>query len=156
MFRPKLRGAASTVHRDPPTATGSRRAVGRRGLRALTLVTFRSVPWNAPYYLRLGFRELPAADLTLPLRELLAEEAVFGLDPADRVCLHRPTLPRPAPTPALAADVERAGGFSTLSRPATALPGAGTGRRGERELSAPLRPRRPHCPHCPSLQELPP
>ncbi|MFC8720310.1 GNAT family N-acetyltransferase [Kitasatospora sp. NPDC057198] len=57
---------------------------------AVTLSTFRSVPWNAPYYLRLGFREVPPADLTPALRELLAEEAAFGLDPADRACLSRP------------------------------------------------------------------
>ncbi|MEU5387325.1 GNAT family N-acetyltransferase [Kitasatospora cineracea] len=61
-----------------------------RRMPALTLSTFRSVPWNAPYYLRLGFREVPLADLTPALRELLAEEAAFGLDPADRVCMSRP------------------------------------------------------------------
>ncbi|GLW57965.1 GNAT family N-acetyltransferase [Kitasatospora phosalacinea] len=64
-------------------------AAGQR-MPAVTLSTFRSVPWNAPYYLRLGFREVPAAGLTPELRELLAEEAAFGLDPADRVCLSRP------------------------------------------------------------------
>ncbi|ROR35231.1 GNAT family N-acetyltransferase [Kitasatospora cineracea] len=64
-------------------------AAGRR-MPALTLSTFRSVPWNAPYYLRLGFREVPPAGLTPALRELLGEEAAFGLDPADRVCMRRP------------------------------------------------------------------
>ncbi|MFF4343276.1 hypothetical protein ACFY00_25515 [Kitasatospora sp. NPDC001540] len=56
----------------------------------LTLSTFRSVPWNVPYYLRIGFREVPPAELTPALRQLPAEEAAFGLDPAGRVCLRRP------------------------------------------------------------------
>ena len=29
-----------------------------KGLRALTLTTFRDVPWNGPYYARIGFSEL--------------------------------------------------------------------------------------------------
>ena len=28
------------------------------GIDALTLATFRGVPWNGPYYARLGFREM--------------------------------------------------------------------------------------------------
>ena len=43
----------------------------RRGLPALTLITFRGVPWNAPYYERLGFRELAPAELTPGLAALL-------------------------------------------------------------------------------------
>lgn len=35
------------------------------GLAALTLTTFASVPWNAPYYRRCGFRVLGEAELTL-------------------------------------------------------------------------------------------
>src|SRR5262249_12522909 len=31
---------------------------------AMTLITFRGVPWNAPYYERLGFRELTEAEVT--------------------------------------------------------------------------------------------
>ena len=34
------------------------------GLPALTPTTFADVPWNAPYYERLGFRPLPEAELT--------------------------------------------------------------------------------------------
>ncbi|MFD7641756.1 GNAT family N-acetyltransferase [Kitasatospora sp. NPDC059795] len=68
-----------------------------RGLAALTLSTFRSVPWNAPYYRRLGFRELADDRLTAALRQVLAEEAAFGLDLADRVCMRRPvTFLRPS------------------------------------------------------------
>ncbi len=31
----------------------------RHNLAALTLTTFREVPWNAPYYARVGFRGFP-------------------------------------------------------------------------------------------------
>ncbi|WP_405057604.1 GNAT family N-acetyltransferase [Kribbella sp. NBC_01505] len=60
-----------------------------QGLAGLTLSTFRSVPWNAPYYARLGFVELPAAELTDGLRAVLAAETAFGLDPATRVFMQR-------------------------------------------------------------------
>jgi GNAT superfamily N-acetyltransferase len=60
------------------------------GRPALTLSTFRQVPWNAPYYARLGFRELSPAELGPELAELMAEEAHHGLDPADRVAMRRP------------------------------------------------------------------
>ncbi|MCZ7438529.1 GNAT family N-acetyltransferase [Micromonospora sp. WMMC241] len=60
-----------------------------QGLPALTLTTFRSVPWNGPYYARCGFRELSAAELTPGLVELLAAEAALGLDPTDRVAMRR-------------------------------------------------------------------
>ncbi|TWD83181.1 acetyltransferase (GNAT) family protein [Kribbella amoyensis] len=62
-----------------------------RGLPALTLSTFSSVPWNAPYYARLGFRELSADELTPGLVEVLTAEAAIGLDPAERVCMRRET-----------------------------------------------------------------
>ncbi|MGC5019640.1 GNAT family N-acetyltransferase [Micromonospora sp. DT47] len=82
----------------------ARRGVGRRlldhvagwaaarKLPALTLTTFRSVPWNAPYYARCGFVALSSADLTAGLAEVLAAEAAMGLDPADRVAMRRPVL----------------------------------------------------------------
>ncbi|MFI2711511.1 GNAT family N-acetyltransferase [Micromonospora sp. NPDC018662] len=60
------------------------------GLPASTLTTFRSVPWNGPYYARCGFRELTAAELTPGLAGLLAAEVALGLDPADRVAMRRP------------------------------------------------------------------
>jgi GNAT superfamily N-acetyltransferase len=59
-----------------------------RGLRALTLMTFRDVPWNAPYYQRLGFEEFPEG-LTSGLAALMAAEIASGLDPATRVCMRR-------------------------------------------------------------------
>ncbi|MFI7428956.1 GNAT family N-acetyltransferase [Micromonospora sp. NPDC049836] len=61
-----------------------------RGLPALTLTTFRSVPFNGPYYARLGFRELTGDEVTPGLARLLAAEAALGLDPADRIAMRRP------------------------------------------------------------------
>lgn len=62
---------------------------GSEGLPALTLTTFRSVPWNGPYYTRCGFRELTGPEITPGLAGLLAAEAALGLDPADRIAMRR-------------------------------------------------------------------
>ncbi|MEV8593045.1 GNAT family N-acetyltransferase [Streptomyces sp. NPDC052012] len=59
------------------------------GLTGLTLTTFAEVPWNAPYYERLGFRTLEDAELTPGLREIRAHEARMGLDRWPRVCMRR-------------------------------------------------------------------
>jgi GNAT superfamily N-acetyltransferase len=49
-----------------------------RGAHRVTLRTYAEVPWNAPYYARLGFRESePDTDV---LRDLVALEAAMGLD----------------------------------------------------------------------------
>ncbi|NUP22783.1 MAG: GNAT family N-acetyltransferase [Streptomyces sp.] len=58
-------------------------------LTALTLTTFTEVPWNAPYYERLGFRVLDEAELTPGLRKIRAHEAELGLDHWPRVCMRR-------------------------------------------------------------------
>lgn len=57
------------------------RAVERarsRGLAEVTLTTFRDVPWNAPFYRRLGFREVEGAP-SARLRALLDDEVARGL-----------------------------------------------------------------------------
>ncbi|MFI2615015.1 GNAT family N-acetyltransferase [Streptomyces sp. NPDC018584] len=93
-----------TVH---PRA--ARRGIGRalidhladralaRGGTALTLTTFADVPWNAPYYARIGFRPLTEAELTPPLRKIRAHEAELGLDRWPRLCMRRALTPRTAP-----------------------------------------------------------
>ena len=45
------------------------------GHAALTLTTFADVPWNGPYYARLGFEPIPAAGLTPQLRDVFEHEA---------------------------------------------------------------------------------
>ncbi len=59
-----------------------------RGLNAMTLTTFKHVPWNAPYYGRLGFREM-SEDSIGP--ELMALRRAEGeqLGPEPRVCMRR-------------------------------------------------------------------
>ncbi|WP_418959867.1 GNAT family N-acetyltransferase [Streptomyces tritici] len=64
-----------------------------RGVTALTLTTFTDVPWNAPYYARLGFRPLTEAELTDGLREIRRAEAAHGLDTWPRVCMRRAVVP---------------------------------------------------------------
>ena len=59
------------------------------GVRALTLTTYRDVPWNRPYYERLGFREIPEAAWTPGLRAIRTREAEHGLDAWPRLCMRR-------------------------------------------------------------------
>lgn len=55
------------------------------GFRALTLTTFRDVPWNKPLYEKLGFEEVVALDAHPRLAGELALEADSGL-PIERRC----------------------------------------------------------------------
>ncbi|WP_228539746.1 GNAT family N-acetyltransferase [Nocardia sp. XZ_19_385] len=57
------------------------------GLQAITLTTFTEVPWNGPYYERLGFRYLLPDQETPGLRELRAAESAHGLDRWPRACM---------------------------------------------------------------------
>ncbi len=72
-----------------------------RGCRWLLLTTFRDVPWNAPYYARLGFAEVPQAEMGEGLRAQLAAQAARGLQPASRLAMRRAvsTAGRPAVPP---------------------------------------------------------
>lgn len=49
------------------------------GFRALTLTTFAQVPWNAPFYARLGFQRLDNQHSSAFLREQLRHEQALGL-----------------------------------------------------------------------------
>ena len=60
-----------------------------RDLPALTLTTYRDVPWNGPYYESLGFRRLADHELTPGLRSLRDEEVARGLDRWPRGCMRR-------------------------------------------------------------------
>lgn len=60
-------------------------AAARDGLDAVTLTTFRDLPWNAPFYDRLGFREIEPDAMGPRLRAILDLEAQAGL-PSDRRC----------------------------------------------------------------------
>jgi len=59
----------------------------------VTLSTFSDVPWNAPYYQRLGFHILEEAALGPGLQEVRAHEAATGLPIERRVCMARAVTP---------------------------------------------------------------
>lgn len=78
-----------------------RRGLGRRltltvcewaraaGYEAVTLSTFRDIPWNRPFYESIGFRSLGEEELGPGLRQLRAREAAMGLPLGKRVCMRR-------------------------------------------------------------------
>jgi GNAT superfamily N-acetyltransferase len=85
-----------TVHPD-----AARRGVGRalvehaagwavgHGFAAMTLTTYLEVPWNGPYYERLGFRPLTAAEEGPELRAVRDHERAHGLDTWPRGSMRR-------------------------------------------------------------------
>jgi GNAT superfamily N-acetyltransferase len=62
---------------------------GRLGFGRLVLRTFRDVPWNAPYYHRLGFEALPEQEEHPELTSVRQREASVGLDSTLRSTLYR-------------------------------------------------------------------
>jgi len=60
-----------------------------RRLPAVTLTTYTEVPWNGPYYERLGFRYLAGSETTPGLRAIRETEAAHGLDSWPRACMLR-------------------------------------------------------------------
>ena len=85
------------VHRDQ-----HRRGIGRKlmeaaqqfatdhGIDALTLTTFREVPWNEPYYHRLGFITLDCEDLDPRMKAILEAEEHAGLPTTMRCAMKKP------------------------------------------------------------------
>jgi GNAT superfamily N-acetyltransferase len=59
------------------------------GISALTLTAFRDVPWNAPYYLRLGFVVIEPVDFGPELRELVEHEAASIPGDSPRIAMRR-------------------------------------------------------------------
>jgi GNAT superfamily N-acetyltransferase len=53
----------------------------------VTLITFRDVPWNAPFYRRCGFRILSPTSWSAPLRRIRQEERLRGWRIAARVAM---------------------------------------------------------------------
>lgn len=58
-----------------------------RNITTVTLTTCRDVPWNAPYYQRLGFEILNKSQLTDTLRDILQYEIDAGFQPTDRCAM---------------------------------------------------------------------
>jgi GNAT superfamily N-acetyltransferase len=57
------------------------------GLEAVTLTTFRVVPWNGPFYAGLGFEFVDEAELGPRLKSILEKEAAHGLPPEKRCAM---------------------------------------------------------------------
>lgn len=72
-----------------------------QSLPAVTLTTYRDVPWNGPYYRRLGFLPVADAELTPGLRAIRQDEAARGLDrwPREAMRLEVGAVPGGAPAP---------------------------------------------------------
>lgn len=67
-----------------------------RGASGLSLSTFRRVPWNAPFYERAGFREIPAGARTAAHARMLEDEKARGLPVEDRLLMRLPLANPPA------------------------------------------------------------
>jgi GNAT superfamily N-acetyltransferase len=59
------------------------------GYASVTLTTFRDIPWNMPFYARLGFEIVPHTQLSPALSAIVENETCRGLDPARRVVMRR-------------------------------------------------------------------
>jgi GNAT superfamily N-acetyltransferase len=62
------------------------------GYASVTLTTFQDVPWNLPFYVRLGFEVVPAEQLSPALRAIVEVETGRGLDPSRRAVMKRPSM----------------------------------------------------------------
>ncbi|MEW6270010.1 MAG: GNAT family N-acetyltransferase [Thermodesulfobacteriota bacterium] len=62
-------------------------AARERRFPAITLTTFRHVPWNAPFYASMGFRVIAERELSEVLRAVLRAEAARGLPAKERVAM---------------------------------------------------------------------
>lgn len=103
-------GFAHVVVREPAVAhleeidvdpAHGRRGVGTRlvlticewaateGYLSVTLTTFRALPWNMPFYARLGFEVIPAEALSPALLSIVNDETERGLDPSRRVVMRK-------------------------------------------------------------------
>nr|WP_245674720.1 GNAT family N-acetyltransferase [Herbidospora cretacea] len=79
--------AVHPVHEGKGLGTALLEAVCALG--AVTLTTFRDVPWNAPWYARRGFEVLDPAEWGPELRALVAHERELGIEVAPRVVMRR-------------------------------------------------------------------
>jgi len=68
-------------------------AAAHRGDSEVTLSTFVHVPWNAPYYRRLGFVDVAPDTLPGDLFAVRQREAEIGLDLELRVIMRRDLVP---------------------------------------------------------------
>lgn len=53
----------------------------------MSLSTFRDIPWNAPFYAKLGFRILDESELTVGFQQIRQQEREAGFPICDRVIM---------------------------------------------------------------------
>lgn len=90
------------VHELDVEESYGRRGVGRRllgrvaewaradGASSLLLSTFDDVPWNAPFYARLGFAVVPLAAYTTTMLAQRQRDAAAGMPLSSRVMMRAP------------------------------------------------------------------
>ncbi len=61
----------------------------KRGYRRMTLITYRDVPWNGPWYRRMGWEVVEEDRLTPELRALRKREGAAGLDVRPRQAMEK-------------------------------------------------------------------
>jgi GNAT superfamily N-acetyltransferase len=57
------------------------------GFMVVALTTFRTIPWNMPFYARLGFLEIPPDRLRPELAAVVSDDTARGLIPATRAVM---------------------------------------------------------------------
>jgi predicted N-acetyltransferase YhbS len=61
----------------------------QQGYGIVSLSTFRDIPWNAPFYSKLGFRSVDETELTPGFQQIRLKETATGLPIVDRVIMQR-------------------------------------------------------------------
>lgn len=61
----------------------------RSGYAELTLTTYRDLPWNMPFYARLGFEEVPVAARRPEVEAVFRAESARGFDSERRLVMRR-------------------------------------------------------------------
>lgn len=59
-------------------------------LGSITLTTFVDVPWNGPYYARLGYEPIPLNEFCPGLAAIRANETANGIDLQPRIAMRKP------------------------------------------------------------------
>jgi GNAT superfamily N-acetyltransferase len=61
----------------------------QQGYSFVSLSTFRDLPWNAPFYSKLGFHPIDEAELTTGFQQIRRKELEAGLPISERVIMQR-------------------------------------------------------------------
>jgi predicted N-acetyltransferase YhbS len=64
-----------------------------QGYPALSLSTFRDLPWSASFYANLGFRMLDESELTIGSKQIRQQELEAGLPISKRIIMCCPLQP---------------------------------------------------------------